>query len=229
MPAAKRKKIMPLPGGFPFLFVALLFMFFLFPLAELNSFFRIPLITLLYGGILYGLKSSGYSHKLIGSFSIFTIFTICMNFFFDPNQTILLNNIAIIMNIFLLTASGFLFLKYVLQDSEINIDKVFSAICVYFLMGLLWAFIFTFLAINTVQSFNYLGEPMIMKEGSFSRFFYYSIVTLTTLGYGDITPTTTAAKSMSAFEAFSGQLFLAVLIARLVGMHITQSTLKSKK
>jgi hypothetical protein len=49
------------------------------------------------------------------------------------------------------------------------------------------------------------------------RFTYFSFVTLTTLGYGDITPMTRAAKNLAALEAIFGQLYLAILIARLVG------------
>ena len=53
---------------------------------------------------------------------------------------------------------------------------------------------------------------------------YYSIVTLTTLGYGDITPRTPPARMFAAMEAVTGQIYLTVLVARLVGMHIAHST-----
>ena len=53
---------------------------------------------------------------------------------------------------------------------------------------------------------------------------YYSFVTLTTLGYGDIVPTSAIARMFSAIEAVTGQLYLAVLVAQLVGLHISQST-----
>jgi voltage-gated potassium channel len=56
-----------------------------------------------------------------------------------------------------------------------------------------------------------------------SHFSYYSFVTLTTLGYGDITPLTPVARSLSLLEAITGQLYIAILIARLVGIHIAQS------
>jgi hypothetical protein len=56
------------------------------------------------------------------------------------------------------------------------------------------------------------------------NFVYYSFVTQTTLGYGDITPITAPARSLSLLEAVIGQLYVAVLIARLVGIHIAQSS-----
>jgi hypothetical protein len=55
-----------------------------------------------------------------------------------------------------------------------------------------------------------------------SHFIYYSFVTMSTLGYGDITPISNSARSLSLLEAVVGQLYIAVLIARLVGMHIAQ-------
>lgn len=58
------------------------------------------------------------------------------------------------------------------------------------------------------------------------QFMYYSFVTLTTLGYGDITPVSPAAKSFSFIEAVTGQIYIAVLIARLVGLHIAHSMSK---
>ena len=54
------------------------------------------------------------------------------------------------------------------------------------------------------------------------RFLYFSFVTLTTLGYGDITPVHPLARSMATIEALTGQLYIAVLVARLIGLHIIQ-------
>ena len=54
-------------------------------------------------------------------------------------------------------------------------------------------------------------------------YLYYSFVTLSTLGYGDITPVSAPTRVLSWFEAVTGELYLAVLIARLVGLHIVHS------
>ncbi len=53
---------------------------------------------------------------------------------------------------------------------------------------------------------------------------YFSFVTLTTLGYGDITPVSSGARSLAVVEALCGQLYLAVIVARLIGMHLTAAT-----
>ena len=58
-----------------------------------------------------------------------------------------------------------------------------------------------------------------MKQDS-SGFMYYSFITLTTVGYGDITPVTGVARSFSLLEGIVGQTYMAVLVARLVGLHV---------
>lgn len=60
-------------------------------------------------------------------------------------------------------------------------------------------------------------------ETGLSGFSYYSFVTITTLGYGDVTPVSTQARSLALLEAVLGQLYIAILIARLVGSHLAQS------
>ena len=63
-------------------------------------------------------------------------------------------------------------------------------------------------------------------EVGLSSFVYYSFVTLTTLGYGDITPLTREAGMFAYTEAMIGQLYLAILVARLIGMYVTSSHTK---
>jgi len=84
----------------------------------------------------------------------------------------------------------------------------------------MWAFVYSVLESIHPGSFA-TGEGQI--EGGRRLYIYYSFVTITTLGYGDITPTTDLASTFSFLEAVIGQLYLAVLIARLVGVHIAQS------
>jgi hypothetical protein len=55
------------------------------------------------------------------------------------------------------------------------------------------------------------------------NFYYYSFVTLTTMGYGDILGVTKSARSLSILEAITGQLYLAIMISRLVGLYVSQS------
>jgi hypothetical protein len=75
----------------------------------------------------------------------------------------------------------------------------------------------------TVGIVHGLGAAAAAR-GQISHFAYYSFVTLSTLGYGEVTPITRPARSLAALEAIVGQLYLAILIARLVSQHLSSSS-----
>ena len=87
-------------------------------------------------------------------------------------------------------------------------------------MGVLWSMVYTLLEYFNPGSFN-LGNEHIKDNRIL--FLYYSFVTLTTLGYGDVTPVGGGVRMLAIFEALAGQLYLTLLVARLVGIHIAQS------
>jgi len=125
-------------------------------------------------------------------------------------------------------------LSHVLGARRVTTEIIAGAICVYLLIGAMWAIVFTMM--ETVQPGSFSGgESQISSTNSevaqhvdLSHFSYYSYVTLTTLGYGEIAPLTPPARSLAALEAIVGQLFLAVLIARLVGLHIVSEVQEEK-
>ncbi len=117
-------------------------------------------------------------------------------------------------------------LSFIFKEREITQELIYGAVVVYLFLGLMWGFIY--LLIETVQPGSFsLASAHI--DDLRNVFFYYSFVTLTTLGYGDITPLTNAARSYSLLEAIIGQIYLTVLVARLVGMHISQSMEKKNE
>ena len=111
-------------------------------------------------------------------------------------------------------------LLFVFEQREITLDVINGAIVAYLLMAMMWALLFRL--VNDLQPGSFAMAESHM-QGSRLLFFYYSFVTITTLGYGDITPVTDVAKSFSFLEAVVGQIYLVVLVARLVGIHIAQS------
>jgi voltage-gated potassium channel len=113
-----------------------------------------------------------------------------------------------------------LILRHVFQSREVTRDVIHGALVVYLLLGILGGFVFALLEGLRPGSFDIPGG---MIEENRLLFIYYSFITLTTLGYGDITPLTAPACSLSLLEAAFGQIYLAVLLARLVGIHISQT------
>jgi hypothetical protein len=100
-------------------------------------------------------------------------------------------------------------LSAVLGTSRITRDTVFGAIGIYLTLGITWALSYQYVETLIPGALQNVHNEM--------SYLYFSFVTLTTLGYGDITPLIPVTQSMAIFEAVTGQLYLAVLIARLVG------------
>jgi hypothetical protein len=105
---------------------------------------------------------------------------------------------------------------FMFESEEVNKETIYAAILLYLLIGLMWAFIYTFLELVEPASFNIdLSRP----EGYLLVFQYFSFVTITTLGYGDVTPVTEVAKAFAVLEAVVGQLYLVIIVAWLVGTY----------
>jgi len=111
-------------------------------------------------------------------------------------------------------------LAHIRRAKEVTPDLIMGAVSTYLLMGLVWAFIFFFIETFSPGSFRLEGSPADVE----SQLIYYSFVTLATVGYGDITPASMVARYYSVLEAIIGQLYLTVLVAGFVGLHISQST-----
>ena len=121
----------------------------------------------------------------------------------------------------------FITFQYLFRARQVTADTINAALCVYLLLGIVWAFAYSLVDTLEPGSFKCSaldeGEAfMQLTEASFYPL-YYSLVTLTTLGYGDIVPVSRAASMLAVLEAMTGQVYLAVLGARLVGLHVAQA------
>jgi len=121
-------------------------------------------------------------------------------------------------------------LGYVLRTGRVTIDRIFAAVSVYLLIGFAWTFAYAFLEDIQPDAFTNLIE--MSPNANLARVMelrYFSFMTLTTVGYGDILPRSTTARTMAALEAVTGQIYLAVLVARLVGLHIVHSHISQSR
>jgi Ion channel len=115
-------------------------------------------------------------------------------------------------------------LAYVLHGTAVTTDKIYAAVCVYLLLGFAWTFAFALVEAVQPSSFTIHGEALPSRYILEVRELrYFSFMTLTTVGYGDIAPASTIARTLAALEAVTGQIYLTVLVARLVGLHIVHS------
>ena len=96
-------------------------------------------------------------------------------------------------------------------------DRVFGAIVLYLLLGLIWAVAYNAIERNAPGSFT--GQAA--EASGLADWVYFSFVTLTTVGYGDVAPVAQGARSLAILEALVGQLYPAVIIARLVSLQVS--------
>lgn len=122
--------------------------------------------------------------------------------------------------LFLLYTTALMF-SYVIKGSRVGIETLYGAISVYLLIGLTFTSIFALIELLEPQSFNLLNAGGHLYPFKVSELIYFSFTTLTTLGYGEITPVSAHARTLSVAEAVIGQLYLTILVARLVGLHIS--------
>ncbi len=108
--------------------------------------------------------------------------------------------------------------RFIFNEKEVTQEVIYASVAVYLLLAIAWAFAFFILEYFYPGSYSYpTGQPP-----DFYRFLYFSYVTITTLGYGDILPLTQKASALVILEAVSGQMYLVVVVAWLVGMHVSR-------
>jgi hypothetical protein len=104
-----------------------------------------------------------------------------------------------------------------LRSGPITYHRLQGAVAAYLLLGIIWAFAYALVCVQDPQAF---AGPVSPADGP-RAFYYFSFVTLATLGYGDVLPVSPAARSLAILEAVTGTLYLAILLARMVALAVT--------
>ncbi|HSC34977.1 MAG TPA: potassium channel family protein [Thermodesulfobacteriota bacterium] len=114
-------------------------------------------------------------------------------------------------------------LEHILKTKEVTTDTLYGAVCVYLLLGIMWASIYGFLEYITPGAVFKDSGGDINTKLSTNELIYYSYTTLATIGYGDITSVTPVGRILSVLEAVFGQLYIAFLVARLISIYTTNA------
>lgn len=120
---------------------------------------------------------------------------------------------------------GWALLSRLLTEPEVQVDTIVGAISVYLLVGFAFAFLHSATAQLAPEAYAaFLPTDSLASDqrgGEFFEMLYFSLVTLSTLGFGDLVPVHPVARVLSVIEVIFGQIYLTVLVARLVGLHIS--------
>lgn len=215
------------------------------PVTEKNNFvyLTVGIVLLLFVGALVDQFPGALGKHLVQAFSVINIAIGIYGF--KSSSTLFRTSIGILLAVIVVVVLGivleelklyylhllilFIFyvwaiwlaMKQVLFSGAIDFNKIVGAICIYLLMGLIWALMYLFLAQSIPGAFN--GLEQLVWYDNFANVAYYSFVTLTTLGYGDISPVTPIARFLVYMEAVVGVFYMAILVASLIGVGINES------
>jgi len=215
-----RQDIKGLHGNFYGLLISLLLLFLVYPFFERTPFGRAVLGTVTVAVLIAGVYSLSGDRRF---------FYIALALAFPAlagqvsrmvtGEEILFDRVAQGTALLFFIYVTLTVLALVMKAGKVTADRLCGAASVYLLMGLTWALAYTLLHGWNPGAF----EGMVLADTSGrampSNFFYYSFVTLTTLGYGDIQPVSSQARTLSVLESTCGVLYIAILISRLVAMY----------
>ena len=120
-------------------------------------------------------------------------------------------------------------LSDIFRTAQVTMDTLIGSVCGYLLLAAVFAAAYSTLILFQPEAFLVddrlaLDPAKLHFQGAhFDVLLYFSVITLTTVGYGDIIPATTFARELVSAEAVMGQVYLTMIVARLVGMHLTAS------
>ena len=172
-------------------------------------------LTVLFFGIIFVIRSKR-SHLIIASILVLPLILSTWSiYFYESTQ------ISIFTRIFGALFFGYavlIILQMIAGSTEVTRETIFAAVVAYLLIALMWAFLYMILEMVAPGSFSFPDKSIRVETMQFE---YFSFITITTLGYGDITALTNRASALTLLEAIIGQIYLVVLVAWLVGMFVS--------
>ena len=149
--------------------------------------------------------------------------------YFNPNAGVYIAE-AVVLSTFFVLASVFAF-RQVLNAEFVDMNRIAGAMSVYMLIGLIWASLYYFVALMDAEAFNGLpdvsSQSIKLMSAAYMDLLYYSYVTLSTLGYGDISPAEPLSRVLVFLEAIVGTFYMAVVIASLIGSHVNRRNINN--
>lgn len=217
---------------FKHLFLTLAAIFFIVPV--INEFLEEPsplisrlLYLVVFGWVLFGAISIAKNRRILIGVIVLSVVAIVLNSLHIRWQ---LDGLLFVHHLLVIVVLGYFtvsLVRYLFVCKSVTINTIYAALCSYLLLSLMWALAYGLLDIvqpGSLKTAATTDTGLLLSE-SFQAL-YFSLVTITTLGYGDISPVTNAARGLATAEAFVGQMFIAITVARLVGIYTARTLMK---
>lgn len=203
-----------LNARFSYLFFTIIFLFLLRPFIEGVT--TVTLVTNIFlwfivVSCVWAIHEKGRRRWLVIAMSVAAILADILDFLLQNAVTAWASRIAIV---FFLGYAVVAILFYLVRQEEVTADMMMAGASEYILIGILWACFYVLIETVYPGSFNFGGTKMDR-----SGFLYFSFVTLTITGYGDVLPVSVQARSLAMLEMLTGQLYIAMTVARLVSLY----------
>ena len=131
---------------------------------------------------------------------------------------------ALFITVIWLTYAVSIIIAHLFQRRDVTVDTILGAMVAYLMVAVAFTLVFEIMELRHPGSFSGLPDSAATYRTELAAsMMYFSLVCITTMGYGDIVPVSDLARPLSVLEGVFGQLYLAVMIARLVGIHIARS------
>lgn len=204
--------------GLSIVLIVLAVMIFVVPVSNLDDAFGRLLIDALFTLLmLAGVATVSKQRSAVIAVAVVALAGLAVRWLgrFTPSESteiaIALSGVASVVTL------AYVVLAQVFRAGDVNRHRIMGAIAVYLLLGLAWGETYFALALADPAAFSVHATVGSRPQ----EWMYYSFVTLTTVGYGDITPVAPLARALATFEALTGQLYPAILLARLVALEVS--------
>jgi len=191
---------------------------------EYGAVVDVVLMTLV---LIFGVLAVGRSHRTLVLAVVLMVPAVVFRWLghFQPHLVPLASITALIFIGFV----EFELLHFIFRAPRVNSEVLCAGISGYLLLGILWMSAFMFVSRLNPAAFSFnVGASSTHSLAQFEAY-YFSFITLSTVGYGDITPLSPAARTLAMTEAMTGTLYMAVLISRLVALYSSQGPEKSER
>ena len=226
MPFRLFSSILSACGRWFYLLHAIIFLLFIYPYVEVAAEFQHPwLLTCANSAVVIAIiyaVSHHFTHLIFGcALGIPALASYWIPF--SPGVQL----VSLTSTIFLYNYALVILVGYLMSTRKVTSQQVFAAAAFYFLLSITWAHMHQMVEIIYPGSY-YLAETHNL-DGilNWSDFLYFSVTTITTLGYGDMAPISSPARSLSIMEAITGVMCIGIMVSRMVGLSLQNETVEA--
>lgn len=182
----------------------------------ITKFLLLFIILFVFAAVMFAIPQQRSHLIFFIGFALISFLMHCL-YVINPNGITASIN-AICFTLFCLIAA-YIFINDIMNHKIVTQDVLMGSLCVYLLIGMAYSYIYVFIEIAHPDSFMITASH---QTPSNFEFLYFSFITLTTLGYGDIVSTSVYSKSFVILESVTGVFYIAILVARLVSAFVRQ-------